>query len=198
MGKKMSRVLVTYSTNSGSTAEVAEQVGEYLKSNGHSVDVLPLSTLGDLENYDSAVIGAPMIFGWQSAARQFIKKNESALAGKKVAYFACAMRLTQVPGEKLPDVPVSMDPSLAAPPIHEGSLTIKERFTTLGYYLKPMVQSAPRVKPVSVAFFNGKLEMFRLKWWQAAFVMLVVQGVPGDYRDWDYIKSWVNQVSPNL
>jgi menaquinone-dependent protoporphyrinogen oxidase len=194
----MSRVLVTYSTNSGSTAEVAAQVAEVLKMGGHSVDVKPLTKLGNLDGYDSIVIGAPMIFGWQSAARRFIKENQSNLTGKKVAYFACAMRLTNVPGEAVANVPLSLDPSLANPPSVPGKLTIKERFTTLGYYLKPMIQAAPNVTPVSVGFFNGKLEMFRLNWWQAAFVMLVVQGVPGDYRDWDFIKSWAKDVSMKL
>jgi menaquinone-dependent protoporphyrinogen IX oxidase len=61
-----------------------------------------------------------------------------------------------------------------------------------------MLQAAPEVKPVSIAFFNGKLEMFRLKWWQAAFVMIVVQGVPGDYRDWDFIGSWTKEISRQL
>jgi len=194
----MSRVLVTYSTNSGSTTEVAEQVAEVLKTGGHYVDVLPLTKLGEVNGYDSVVIGAPMIFGWQSAARRFIKKNESILASKKVAYFACAMRLTQVPGEDFRDVSLSLDPSLANPPAVPGKLTIKERYTTLGYYLKPMLQSAPKVLPIDIGFFNGKLEMFRLNWWQAAFVMLVVQGIPGDYRDWDYIKSWASDLNGKL
>ena len=53
-----------------------------------------------------------------------------------------------------------------------------------------MLKAAPDVKPVSVAFFGGKLDMFRLKWWQAIFVMLVVQAKPGEFRNWDYIRSW--------
>ena len=186
----MSKVLVTYSTNSGSTGEVAEAIAAEINQNGHTAEVKQMDEVDHLEMYDAVVVGAPMIFGWHNTARNFVKKHQSELAAKKVAYFACAMKLTRAPGEALPQVPLSLDPNLVSVPLKQGSLSIKERFTTLGYYLKPMVQAAPSVKPVDVAFFNGKVEMFRLKWWQAAFVMLVVQATPGDYRDWDFIKSW--------
>lgn len=194
----MSKVLITYSTNSGSTGEVAEEIGKILLQEGHTVAVKAERDVASLEEFDSVVIGAPMIFGWHAATRSFIRKNRTALSSKKVAFFSCAMRLTKVPGERLPDVNVALDTSLASEPVKNGSLTLKERFTTLGYYLKPMLQAAPEVKPVSIAFFNGKLEMFRLKWWQAAFVMIVVQGVPGDYRDWDFIGSWTKEISRQL
>lgn len=191
----MSKILVTYSTNSGSTAEVAEAVAAELSLNGHTAEGKVCEAVTSLAGYDAVVVGAPMIFGWQNTARSFIQKHQSELSTKKVAYFACAMRLTRVPGEKLADIPLALDPNLVADPVKAGSLSLKERFTTIGYYLKPMLHAASVVKPVSVAFFNGKLDMRHLNWWQAAFVMVVVQGVPGDYRDWDYIKSWAKLIS---
>ena len=36
--------------------------------------------------------------------------------------------------------------------------------------------------------------MRKLKWWQAAFVMLLVQATPGDYRDWVFIKGWAGEI----
>ncbi len=194
----MSKILITYSTNSGSTTEVAEEIGKELLQAGNTVTVKPQNEITDLEEFDAVIIGAPMIFGWHAATRSFIRKNRATLSTKKVAFFACAMRLTSVTGEVLPDVKLYLDPSLAAEPVKAGSLNLKERFTTTGYYLKPMLQAAPEVKPLSIAFFNGKLEMFRLKWWQAAFVMIVVQGVPGDYRDWDYIRTWAKEISGQM
>ncbi len=191
----MGRVLVTYATNSGSTAEVAEAIFTELNQSEHTAEVKQIEEVTAVNAYDAVVVGAPMIFGWHSAARRFVKKYQDDLSGKKVAYFACAMRLTQVPGEKLAEVPLTLDPSLATAPVKPGALSIKERFSTTGYYLRPMLKAASKIKPVNVAFFNGKLEMFRLKWWQAAFVMIVVQGVPGDYRDWEAIKSWAKSIS---
>lgn len=194
----MSKILVTFSTNSGSTAEVAEAVASELKQSGHAVDVKPMKEVDTVSGYDSVVIGAPMIFGWQDQARQFVKKHQAELAAQKTAYFACAMRLTRAERESLPPVTLTLDENLVQNQSKPGSLTIKERFTTIGYYLKSMLPADSSTQPVSVAFFNGKLEMFRLKWWQAAFVMIVVQATPGDYRDFDLIKSWGKSLSQLL
>lgn len=194
----MSRILVAYSTNAGSTAEVAETVAAALRQGGHTADVKTTAAAADLNGYDAVVVGAPMIFGWQKTARQFVKRHQGDLAGKKVAYFACAARLTHAAGETLPAVPLIVDPNLVSDPVKPGALSFKERFTTTGHYLHPMLGAAPGVKPLSVAFFKGKLEMFRLKWWQAAFVMIVVQGTAGDYRDWDAIRAWGEELGKVL
>ncbi len=190
----MSSVLVAYSTNAGSTAETAAFIAGELNRLGHTAEAKAMQEVNDLAGYDGVIVGAPMIFGWHAPARQFVKKFEKVLANKKVAYFSCAMRLTVVPGEKLADLPLWMDPALAAAPQKAGRLSIKERFTTTGYYLKPMLEAATAVKPLSVAFFNGKLVLFNLKWWQAAFVMIVIRAKPGDYRDWDNIGAWVKSI----
>jgi menaquinone-dependent protoporphyrinogen oxidase len=194
----MSTVLVTYATNSESTKEVADAIAAELNGNGHVSKVKRIEEVASVQAYDAVIVGAPMILGWHPAARGFVKKFQSDLAGKKVAYFACAMRLTQAPAEKLADVPLTLDSSLAVPPAKAGKLSFEERFTTIGHYLQPMLQAAPAVKPVNVAFFKGKLEMFRLKWWQAGFVMLAVRATPGDYRDWDAIKSWSKSISVSI
>ncbi len=194
----MSKILITFATNSGSTAEVAAVIAAALNQAGHAAEVKPISQGADLSAYDAVVIGAPMIFGWQAAARSFLKRHAAELATKKVALFACAMRLTRVPAQPLPAVPLALDPNLVSEPLNPGSLTLKDRFTTLGYYLKPMLGTAPGVRPLSVAFFNGQLDMRRLRWWQAAFVMIVVQATPGDYRDWEYIAAWAKALGAVL
>jgi menaquinone-dependent protoporphyrinogen IX oxidase len=186
----MSRILVAYSTNSGSTGEVAQAIADELTLAGHSAEARAIIAVNDLNGFDTVVIGAPMIFGWHAEARSFLRRHCKELAGKKVALFACAMRLTVVPGMTLPDVPVALDPNLVSEPQTAGKLNFKERFTTLGYYLNPMLKAAGDIKPVNVAFFYGSLDMRKLKWWQAAFVMLVVQATPGDYRDMEFVRGW--------
>ncbi len=185
----MSRFLVTYATNSGSTAEVAEAVAAELNRDGHTAAVLPISRVSDLSSYDAVVIGAPMIFGWHAGARRFLRKHREQLSDKKTAFFGCAMRLTQAEGEDNSHVNLELDHGLVSTPEKPGSLSLKERFTSIGYYLKPML-IYPDIRPCSVAFFHGKLDMRLLKWWQALFVMIVVQAVPGDYRNWEAVRAW--------
>jgi menaquinone-dependent protoporphyrinogen IX oxidase len=191
----MSNVLVAYTTNSGSTAEVAEVVAGALRQKGHSVDIKECSSVGSLAAYDSVVIGAPMIIGWHSAARRFIRKHRVELTGRKVAYFACALSLTRTPAAAISTIPLTLDPGLVKDPARPGRINLHERFTTIDYYLKPMLSAATEVKPLGVAFFNGKLETYRLKWWQAVFVMVVVRAVPGDYRDFEVIKGWAEALA---
>jgi menaquinone-dependent protoporphyrinogen IX oxidase len=190
----MSHILVAYATNAGSTAKVAETIAEELTLAGHTAVVSPVEGVKDLGGYDAVVVGAPMIFRWHAAARRFLRQHRAELAGKKLALFACAMRLTRVEGEALPDVLLTLDPNLVSEPQQPGKLNFKERFTTLGHYLNPMLKAAGGLKPVSIAFFYGNLDMRKLKWWQAAFVMLVVQATPGDYRDWEFIRMWARKI----
>jgi hypothetical protein len=107
-----------------------------------------------------------------------------------VACFATAMALTDekkpIPGA--PDL--FLDPSLAQAPRHPRWLSPKELYTSASNYLGPMLHSSRIVHPVSAAIFGGKLELFRLKTWQALFVMVIVRAQPGDYRDPAAIRSW--------
>lgn len=174
------------------------KIGEELSRAGQPVEARRLEEVSDLAAYGAVVIGAPMIFGWHRSAVRFVKKHREALSRVPVAYFATAMRLTE-DGTKPPEgVRLYLDPDLAVAPQNRKRLSIKERFTTVGNYLKPMLGAAREVKPVSVAFFGGKLELFRLAWWQMLFVMAVVQGQAGDYRNWAYIKGWGAELRSHL
>lgn len=186
----MKTILVAYTTNSGSTEEVARAIGAEIERSGQPVEVCRLEDVTDLAAYSAVVIGAPMILGWSRAAQNFVKKHRQALSKLRVAYFATAMSLTQPGQDWHAPVPLSLDPELAAPPVNPGRLSMKERYTSVSNYLGPMLRAAPEVRPVSVAFFGGKLEMFRLAWWQALFVMIVIRAQAGDYRNWDFIKQW--------
>jgi menaquinone-dependent protoporphyrinogen oxidase len=193
----MSKVLVTYSTNAGSTAGVAEAIAAGIKQGGQSVEVCPMKEITSLDGFETVVIGAPMIFGWHAEARRFLKRNLQQLSGKRVAYFTCALRLTQDNPKPSIAVPISIDPRLINNPQKPGVLSLKERFTTIGHYLAPILRTAPGVQPISVAFFNGKLDLRRLKWWQAIFVLGVVQAKPGDHRDLEFVQEWARQLIQN-
>ncbi len=193
----MAKILIAYTTNSGSTAEVADVIAETLRQDHNTIEVRRLEEVGDLEPYQAVLIGAPMILGWHKAALSFIKRNHQSLAGKKVAYFCMAMSLTQSSGgEFVP--PLWIDPDLPTPPRRPGKLSLKERYATAANYIAPMPKNAPDVKPLSIAFFGGKLELFRLKWWQMLFVMIVIGAQPGDRRNWPAIREWAGNLGALL
>jgi len=194
----MKKILVAYSTNSGSTAEVAQTVGDVLAKDGAEVDVRTIKDVTSLEVYGAVVIGAPMIMGWHIPAVNFVKKHEQALSRLTVAYFLTAMSLTQVEHQDFGGISISVDPRLAKPPKTPGRLSFRENYATVKNYLPTALKAAPMVKPVSVAFFGGKLDIMRLRLWQKLFVMIVVQAQPGDYRNWTFIREWADDLSTRL
>jgi menaquinone-dependent protoporphyrinogen IX oxidase len=194
----MSNILIGYTTNAGSTREIVDVMADEFRKSGHNVDVDRLSNNPDILSYDAIVIGAPIILGWHKDAMAFVKKHEAILAKKKVAYVATSLRLTLNPARNLDSLPLSLDPSLAADPIAADKLAFKERFTTVDHYVLPMVNAAPAIKPVIIAFFNGKLEMSKLNLIQKAFVRFIVQAMPGDFRNWGFIKAWSHDLSIKL
>lgn len=190
----MKKILVTYATNSGTTAEVAQKIGEEIQATGAQVEVLSLEKISSPAGYDAVVLGGPMIMGWHGAALGFLKKHQAILAKIPVALFVTCISLTRTGETQVEGIPVMVDPTLPRPPAREGHLSFKERYATLGNYLRPMLKAAPQVKPVRVAFFGGRLDMYRLKWWQALFVILVIQASPGEKRNWKAIGEWARSL----
>lgn len=194
-------ILVAYASNAGSTAEVAKVVGEELaREDGVRVDVRPIAELNadTVSGYDAVVVGAPMILGWHRDAERFVKANRAALARVPTAFFATMASLTQTDDPPKTGVPVYIDPRLPKPPANPGRLGLKERYARVNNYLGPILKSAGEVRPVSIAFFGGKLDFGRLKLLQMLFIMLIVGAQPGDYRNWDAIRGWAREVRAKL
>jgi len=194
----MNRILIAYATNAGSTAKVAQVIGEELGRTGAQAQVCRLEKVTSVEPYDAVVVGAPMIMGWHSAAVKFVKKHQQALSHKPAAFFVTAMNLTQTNEKSIGAIPIYVDPALARPPKNPKRLSFKERYATVTNYLRPVLDAAPSVKPVSVGFFGGKLELYRLQLLQMLFVLLVIQAQPGDLRNWTAVREWATNLRPEL
>jgi len=191
-------VLIAYTTSSGSTEEVAKAIGEELSKSGLKVEVQRLEKLASVEPYDAVIVGAPMIIGWHRAARRFVRRHREALSRVPVAYFFMAMSLTETGETAVDGIPVLVDPYLPQPPRHTDRLSRRERYASVSNYLRPVLKAAPRVKPISAAFFGGSLDLMRLKLLSKLFVMLVIQATPGDLRNWPFIRDWATNMSAEL
>ncbi len=189
----MPKILVTYATNAGSTAKVAQAVADQLAKTAE-VEILPLEKVSALEAYSAVVLGAPMILGWHRGAQAFLKRNQAALSRVPVAIFITCLNLTRTGETSLNGIPLFVDEKLTIPPQKAERLSFKERYATVGNYLTPIFKAAPSVKPVSVAFFGGSLQYFNLQWWAALFALLIIQAQPGDKRNWTAIETWARDL----
>jgi menaquinone-dependent protoporphyrinogen oxidase len=192
------RVLVAYASRHGSTAEVADAIGAELRRSGADVSVQRITGRLRAEGYDAVVLGGPMIMGWHRHAAHFLKRNAASLAAGPLACFITAASLTQTNEESIDGVPIFYDPWLAKAAAHTGRLGLRERYTSPRHYLKPITSLAPRLRPVSVAFFGGSLDLTRMSILEKLFVMLIVGASPGDLRNWDAITSWAGDTLPGL
>ena len=189
----MNKILVTYATNSGSTAEVAKAVMEEIEKSGVQVDILPIAEVRELTSYSSVILGAPMILGWHRSALAFLHRNKAALAKMPLAVFVTCMSLTSTGETNVRGVPVTVDENLPKPPQNADRLTFKERYSLVSNYLRPILNACPR-QPVSIGIFAGQLNFSNMKWWAMIFVILILQAKAGDKRNWQAIRSWAGSL----
>ncbi len=192
----MKTVLIAYTTNAGSTAEIAAAIGEELSRSGLPVEIQPLAAVKELSRYGGLIIGGPMLMGWHPEIVKFLKTNQETLKNKPVAYFLTALSLTRSSEKQFEGCVVYQDPALAKAPRDPQHLSFKENYATVAGYLKPAFTQAPAVKPLSAGFFAGKLDYNRLNLFQKLFVRLIIGAQPGDFRNWDAVRAWTAGLRP--
>jgi menaquinone-dependent protoporphyrinogen oxidase len=184
------KILVTYATLSGTTVDVAQAIAEEITKVGLQVEVLPIEKVMDLDVYDGVVLGGPMIMGWHRSALGFLSKHRRQLSRHPLAIFVMALSLTRTSDKVLNGVPLCIDDDLPKPPVRDGHFTLRERYANVVNYARPILNAAGPAKPVSIAFFGGRLDYGRLAWWAVMFVMFIIQAPAGDKRNWPAIRTW--------
>jgi menaquinone-dependent protoporphyrinogen oxidase len=168
------KILVTYASQAGSTAGVAEAIGKSLSEGGAQVDVLPMQNVTDLSSYQAVVAGSA-IHGqkWLPEAMQFLRHHQSELARKPFASFMVCITLSMANSDQY----------------REG----------LKGWMEP-VRSL--VRPVSEGYFAGGLDFSRLPFLfyvlAMRFVVLTGMWKEGDHRDWNAIRAWAESLRPLL
>jgi menaquinone-dependent protoporphyrinogen oxidase len=163
------KILVAYGTRAGSTQEVAEAIGQSLRQSGAEVDVMPAQSVKDLSVYQAAVIGSGVrINQLYGNVVRMVKKYHTALSGIPVAYFVVCLTMRE-------DILINR--------------------AEANSYLKPLYQEAADVKPVSVGLFAGVYDPKKLSFIMN-FIMSSALLPPGDFRDWNIIRQWAEDLRP--
>lgn len=161
------KALVAYGSKNGSTAEIAERIGETLRQKGWQADVLDAGTVNDLSPYSKIILGSSVYIGrWHKGAAAFLKKNAETL-------------------EKLPVWLFVSGPTGEGDPVAqmEGHLYPKSlQALILGLNVK------------AVTCFGGKLVMEKLNPLER-WIAGKVKSPQGDYRSWRDIELWAEMIS---
>jgi menaquinone-dependent protoporphyrinogen oxidase len=154
------RILIGYASKAGSTAEVAERMGQILAKRGVQADVMPVGKVKDLSGYQGVVVGSAIRMGkLLPEALNFIEKNQAFLGQKTFSMFVVCMTLEK-------DTP--------------------ENRTTVSAYLDP---ARVLVKPASEGFFAGVMNPNKVGLLDRAIIAMLNTPV-GDFRKWDQIEAW--------
>ena len=121
------KVLLTYTTLSGSTAEVAEAIKNTIDDEGITIDLLPLSQVENISSYDAVIMGAPMVLGWHRDLVSFIVQNQETLKDVPVAYFVTQLHLTKTSKSDVNGSPIYLDPKLAKLPANPDKMNLSEK-----------------------------------------------------------------------
>jgi menaquinone-dependent protoporphyrinogen oxidase len=164
-------ILVAVASRHGSTADIAEAIGQELRSRGHRVDVRTVDDSPMVESHEAVIIGSAVYMdNWLAQARQFVEHNQ--------------LELTRVPVWLFSSGPLEADDPEAAEPVHLGELMQHTRArghrvfvgkldkTRLGLIEKVILWNVNHLNPGAV--------------------------VESDHRDWEAIRAWADEIATVL
>jgi menaquinone-dependent protoporphyrinogen oxidase len=168
------RVLVTYTSRHGGTAEIAEKVAgkiaEIIHPYGLYADVLPVDRVHSLDAYQAVVLGNAVYAGqWPKEAVTFLETYQSVL-------------------NTLPFWIFSSGPTGEGNPV---DLIQGWRYPTAQHSL------IDQIGPRDLAVFHGDLSIDKLNIGER-LIIKVVKAPTGDFRDWDAITRWAATIAETL
>lgn len=164
------KILVTYASRTGSTAEIAEAISKTLTQNGMPVDMFLMQDVKDLSQYRAVVVGSAIRKSkWLPEAMQFVQTHRPELTKKPVATFTVCITLAMSNSE--------------------------EYRQAVSGWIAPV---RAVVRPRSEGLFAGRLDFKKLPLTLDTFKLrlAVALGIfpKGDRRDWNAIRTWVESL----
>jgi menaquinone-dependent protoporphyrinogen oxidase len=166
------RILVTYASRSGTTAEIAEAICDALSKSGAQVQVKPMQEVLDLSVFDAVIAGSGIRSArWLPEAVQFIRAHQSILRHKPFAMYTVCITLAMANGEQYRK--------------------------NVSEWTAPVRAIVP---PLSEGLFAGRLDFNKLpfNWETLKLRATVAMGIfpRGDRRDWNAIQAWAESLRP--
>jgi len=164
------KLLVAYASKYGSTAEIAQVIGDELHKHHYEVEVKSVQDVDSLAGYETFVIGSALYAGgWMKSAARFLRSNQDRLASGPVWLFSSGPTGQGDPNEIL-----------------DGWIFPEDLET---------VQE--KIKPRDVILFHGKIDPDRLSSTER-MIIKSVNATVGDFRDWLVVRGWARRIDLDL
>jgi len=160
------KILVTYASRAGSTAEIAEAIGKTLSQSGTKVDILPMQDVKEISSYSAVVVGSAIRGSkWLPEAMEFTRTHRAELLERRVATFTVCITLAMSNGDRYRQA--------------------------VSAWIEPV---RAQVRPVSEGFFAGRLDFKKLplNFDTLKLRLTVAFGIfpKDDRRNWNAIRAW--------
>ena len=170
----MQKILVTYASRSGSTAEVTAAICQSFVDSGVTVDLLPIQQVSTLIPYQAVIVGSAIRKSkWLPEAVQFVQTHQETLRHKPLAMFTLCITLAMSNSEQYRSAVAGWTAPVRA-----------------------------LVGPLSEGLFAGLLDFNKLpfNWDTLKLRATVAAGIfpRGDRRDWNAIRAWAESLKPML
>ncbi len=167
-GDKMKKVLVAYASKYGSTGEVAQAIADQLCLRGAAADVRRVEEVTDATGYDAVVVGSAVRMARWLPPAVEFVERNAAALQKAPTAFFTVHML-------------ATDDSEASRQQRAAYVEPVHAFLT----------------PQHEAFFVGEIDTGKLALGDRLMVKLV-RSQTGDCRDWPSIRSWADQLFPDV
>jgi menaquinone-dependent protoporphyrinogen oxidase len=184
----MPRALVVYASRHGSTAEIAERIGEVLRRHTIDVMVADAKEQPDPAGFDACVIGSSVYIGsWLKEGTEYLQQYAATLATRPVWLFSSG----PLPGSSKGSADRAADPigdalGPSEGPGSGGRRKVEELSAAIG----------PRDHRVFLGAFDpadpsrGMAERL-VRLMPASKEILP----PGDFREWPAIEAWAGEIA---
>jgi menaquinone-dependent protoporphyrinogen oxidase len=167
------KILVTYASQMGSTASIAEIIGQTLADGGASVDVRRMNDVQDLSPYRAVVAGSAVQGGeWLPEGMAFLRAHRRELSQKPFAAFLVCITMGS-----------------ANPTYRDGVKNWMEPVRAL-------------VRPMKEGYFAGVLDFSKIPLSVKKVMMQVAVNTgalpSGDHRDWAAVRAWAEELKALL
>jgi len=162
------RVLVAYATKSGSTAGIAQAIGEELGRMGFEPEVRSVDAVRDLQGYDAVILGSAVYIGkWRKEALRFGSRHAAELRQRPVWLFESG------------PTDMSADEGKAVP-------------------AKAAAELAGQIGARQHVVFGGKFEPEQVGKFTRSMIAKSDKSPYGDFRNFDRIRGWARAIGTEL
>ncbi len=173
----MARILILYFTTDGHTGKICDRLRELIETQGHEVEVAPLSQepVPRLEAFDRIVIGASIRYGKHSPRLyDFIHRHARILNERPSTFFSVSVSARKE----------------------------KNRHAETNPYMRKFLRKVSW-RPGRLAVFAGKIDYPRYKFFDRFMIRLIMWITDGptdpqavvDFTDWGQVEALAQQIA---